>query len=63
MKEKMRNSIDEILKMASMQENKNLPSRKSDGARPDNSLSRSIRSKKDADQFQAELKAVISLRQ
>ena len=62
MKEKMQHTVDAILKMASMQEKKMAPQKNGNGARPDNALSRSIRNEKEAEQFQSELKAVITLR-
>jgi len=61
MKEKMQHTIDAILKMASMQEKKMAPQKNGSGPRPDNALSRSIRNKKEAEQFQSELKAVVTL--
>ena len=61
MKEKMQHTIDAILKMASMQEKKMAAQKNGSGARPDNALSRSIRNEKEAEQFQSELKAVITL--
>ena len=60
MKEKMQHTIDAILKMASMQEKTATPLKNNSGARPDNALSRSIRNEKEAEQFKAELKAVIT---
>lgn len=61
MKEKMQHAIDAIFKMAAEQKQPSAPLPAFSGARPDNSLSRSIRNKKEADQFQAELNAVIAL--
>jgi len=60
MKEKMQHTIDAILKMASMQEKTAAPLKNISGARPNNALSRSIRNEKEAEQFKAELKAVIT---
>ncbi|MFP5439106.1 MAG: hypothetical protein ACLGH8_15100 [Bacteroidia bacterium] len=61
MKEKMQHTIDAIFKMASMQEKTAAPVQNIMGVRPDNALSRAIRNEKEAEQFQAELKAVIAL--
>ena len=60
MKEKMQHAIDAILKMAAEQKQPSAPLPAFNGSRPDNALSRSIRNKKEADQFQAELKAVLN---
>lgn len=63
MKAKMQHAIDTIVKMAAEQQQLSAQSPTITGSRPDNSLSRSIRNKKEAEQFQAELKAIIKLGQ
>ena len=60
MKEKMQHAIDAIFKMAAEQKQPSAPLPAFNGSRPNNALSRSIRNKKEADQFQAELKAVLN---
>lgn len=63
MKAKMQHAIDVIIKMAAEQQEPSAQIPAYRGPRPDNALSRSIRNKKEAEQFQAELKAVIDLAQ
>jgi len=63
MKEKVQHAINAIVKMAEEQKQPSAPQPAYNGLRPDNALSRSIRNEKEAEQFQAELKAVIKLGQ
>jgi len=56
----MQHAIDAIFKMAAEQKKPSAPLPTFNGSRPNNALSRSIRNKKEADQFQAELKAVLN---
>lgn len=63
MKEKVQHAIDAIVKMAEEQKQPSIPLQAYNGPRPDNALSRSIRNEKEAEQFQAEFKAVIELGQ
>jgi hypothetical protein len=63
MKAKMEHAIDTIVKMAAEQQQPSAQVPTYNGTRPNNALSRSIRNEKEAEQFQAELKAVIDLAQ
>jgi len=61
MKERIQQSIDAIKKIARVSTSETSAKIQSEKQRPDNALSRSIRNEKEAMQFNAELKAAVTL--